>query len=65
VVFPGDDFPANVDTQSLAHVHTFIVAISHRPHRANAGELAAKPANTFLLPIQTTHLPALQEVFAF
>ena len=49
----------------MAHVHAFIVAISHRPHRANAGELAAKLANTFLLPIQTTHLPALQEVFAF
>jgi hypothetical protein len=64
VVFPGDDFPANVDTQSLAHVHAFIVAISHRPHRANAGELAAKLANTFSLPIQTTP-SALQEVFAF
>jgi hypothetical protein len=38
----------------LAHVHAFIVAISHRPHRANAGELAAKLANTFSLPIQTT-----------
>src|SRR5205085_5795005 len=42
VVFPGDDFPANIDTQGLGHVQRFI-AVRDQPTPSTPGHRTTTP----------------------